>query len=487
MTLDARGARAGIERIATGIGPLDQILCGGIPQYSIVFVAGPPGTGKTVLCQQMLFASAQTSQRVLYLSTLSEPVLKMIRFVQEFSFFKPAMVGKEVVYGDLGSALIRNEGGAGVLAQIEELIAHHRPDFLVIDSFKVLREFFGEVAPFREFCSALMVRLTAWEVTSVFVGEYAHDDIWEQPEFSIADGIIFLYGTEEPRRQKRFLRVMKMRGTDYFSGQHYFEISSDGIDLYPRMDPRDIGEYQAPPERVGSVIDGLNVMMGGGIQNGTSALIVGGAGTGKTLAAMSFLVEGAREGKPGLFVSFEESAQQLVRNCEPFGWDLGGLMKRGLLDVYHVAPSELDVDRHAVVIKQRAAAIRAHRIVLDTITAIEASVLDRGKYQAHLWTIIDYFKRIGATIVMTHESAAQAELIKGGENHLSFLADTILSMQLVEVDSTLQQTLTVLKMRGGAHDKSIRQYIIDPPRIAVGDVFRNGSRGAGSRGAGLSI
>lgn len=467
-------ARAGLERIESGIPELDNILHGGIPHYSVVFVAGLPGSGKTVLCQQILFGCARKSQSVLYLGTLAEPVLKMIRYAQQFSFFHTSMVGKEVEYGDIGGALSR-DGGARVLTAIEDFVLKQRPELLVIDSFKVLREQFADTAAFRDFCSTLMTRLATWEVTSIFVGEYAREAIWEEPEFGIADGIIYLYGTEEPRRQKRFLRVMKMRGTDHFSGEHYFEITSDGIELFPRMDPRDIGEYQAPAGNIGSAVEGLNDLMDGGLQNGTAALVIGGAGTGKTLAAMSFLVQGAREGKPGLFVSFEESAQQLVRNCEPFGWDLGGLMERGLLDIYHVAPSELDVDRHAVVFKQRADAIKAQRVVVDTITAIEASILDPSKYQAHLWTIIDYFKRVGATIVMTYESQGQTDLGQPAFNRLSVLADTIITTQLVEVESTYKLTLNVLKMRGKKHDKSIRQYVIEPPRIFVGDVFRNGN------------
>ncbi len=464
-----------VERIPTGLPALDEILKGGIPRYSITFISGPPGIGKTVLAQQILFANARVGSTALYLGTLSEPVLKIMRYAQGFSFFNASVVGKEFVYGDLGSALER-DGARGVLEELDELVNRQRPDFLVIDSFRVLREHFPGLAEFREFSFELMARLTAWEVTSLFVTEYAHDEILQQPEFAIADGIVYLYGTEEPNRQKRFLRVMKMRGTDYFSGQHYFEITSDGITLFPRIDPRDISEYQAPAEAIGSAIEGLNDMLGGGMENGTSALLIGGAGTGKTLAALSFLVEGARQGKPGLFVSFEESAEQLVRNSEAFGWDLADLIDRKMLDVFHVAPSELDVDRHAVEIRQRAEAIKARRIAIDTITAIEASIIERARYQSHLWTLVDYFKRIGVTILMTYESAARSGKAEAGDNHLSFLADTIISMRLVEVDSAFHHTLTVLKMRGRPHDKSIREFHIEPPRMYVGDVF-HGERG----------
>src|SRR6185295_17520918 len=171
-------------------------------------------------------------------------------------------------------------GGAGVLSELDTLIKQHRPDFLVIDSFKVIREHFTNDRDFRAFTSELMVRLAAWEVTSLFVGEYSHEDIWDQPEFGIADGILYLYGTEEPHIQKRYLRVMKMRGTSYFSGEHFFDITSDGVNVFPRMNPAVIGEYQTPTGRLGSAMSGLSEMMDGGLQNGTSLLLIVGAGSG---------------------------------------------------------------------------------------------------------------------------------------------------------------------------------------------------------------
>ncbi|HEX5419134.1 MAG TPA: ATPase domain-containing protein, partial [Gammaproteobacteria bacterium] len=411
------GKNGHLRRITTGVDSLDEVLDGGIPQYSIVFIAGPPGTGKTVLCQQALFANARANGTSLYLGTLSEPVFKMVRYVQEFSFFQASMVGTDVVYGDLGTALSR-DGGPGVLAEMDRLIKEHRPSFLVIDSFKVIREHFEDEREFRAFTSDLMVRLAAWEVTAFLVGEYSHQDIWDQAEFGIADGILYLYGTEEPHTQKRYLRVMKMRGTGYFSGEHFFEISRNGIDVFPRMNPNVIGAYEIPNGRLGSAMEGLDEMMGGGLQNGTSLLIIGGAGSGKTLAALSFVVQQARLGKPSLFVSFEEDRAQLGRNMRAFDWDLDALAADNLLAIFHVSPSELELDRHAMLIKKQSDEVGACCVVIDTITAMEASVHIPGKYQSYLWAIVDYFKRSGVTVIMTYESAAQTELPESGINHI---------------------------------------------------------------------
>lgn len=462
------------ERLTTGVAALDEVLGGGVPCYASVFVAGLPGTGKTVLCQQALFANATRSIPALYLSTLAEPTLKMMRHVQSFSFFVSDMLGKEIIYNDIGRALAE-DGAMGLLEGIDRLVKEHRPQFLVIDSFKVIREYLEDAAEYRRFISELVLKLATWEVTSFFVGEYSQQDIQTEPEFAIADGIIYLYGTEETTRQKRFLRIMKMRGIDFFSGEHLFEIRTDGIELFPRMDPRILGEYRAPNGRLKSAVEGLTEMMGGGIENSTSAVIVGSSGAGKSLTALSFLVAGAKEGRPGLLVTFEERADQLVRNAEQLGWNLAELIDQGMLDILHVSPSELDIDKHAIVFKRRADAIHAETVVIDTISVIEASLLGETKAHDYLWAITDYFKRTGITVIMTYEGLASTDTGLLGDSQLSFLADAIVNLRLMEADGYFHRTISVPKMRGTKHDKAIREWFIEPSNIRVGEVYVDGA------------
>jgi circadian clock protein KaiC len=453
------------DRITTGIDALDHVLDGGIPRYSVVFVVGAPGAGKTVLCHQALFANAARSDsRVLYIGTLSEPVVKMVRYASEFSFFHSDLVGNEVIYADLGSATDKTE----IVRRLDELVKQYRPEFLVIDSFKALREHCATPAEFRDFAAELMTRLASWEVTAFFVGEYAHEDILHATEFSIADGILYLYGTDEPHRQQRHLRVMKMRGSSFFPGEHYFEITSDGIRLYPRMEPSVTGPYQTSDERIPSAIEGLSEAMEGGLHQGTSALIVGGAGSGKTLAALSFVIEAARAGKPGLFVTFEEDEGQLTRNTEAFGWDLRALREQGLIEIYHVSPSELDLDKHAVIFKDRAEQLGARLVVIDTITAMESSDHGPGKYPSYLWAIVDHFKRLGTSIILTYETAPEEDFPQPVVRHTSFIADAMLSTRLVTRGTELQRLLTVLKIRGSNHDHTVHAYHIQAPQISIG-------------------
>jgi circadian clock protein KaiC len=456
-----------LERITTGVPPLDAVLRGGIPRNSLIFIAGLPGTGKTILSQQIVFANAARGHQVMYLSTLSEPAIKVLHFVQGFSFFRADLFGGPVFYGDLGSTL-RLGGREGLLKELDQLVRTHRPEIVVIDSFKALRDFVPDPLTFREFVADIATKLSAWEVTTLLVGEYGADDIRVRPEFAVADGIVYLYGTEESVQQRRYLRIMKMRGTDFFGGEHYFDIDASGIRLYPRMVPDVVGEYALPDRRMNSAVSGLDEMLGGGILQSTSTLISGGSGSGKTLLALSFLVQAARAGQKGLFVSFEESRQQLLRNCTGLDWDIAGLEQRGLLGILHVSPSELNVDRHAIIIKEQAERMGAQMVAIDSLTAFQAAVPDPGKYQNYLWALNDHFKRHGVTLLMTAETPSLFAPLEISERALSHVVDNIVFLRYVETDGEIRRAIGVLKMRGSSHDNAMHELIIAPPLIAAG-------------------
>ena len=294
----AKARDTGDDRVTTGVKGLDEVLAGGIPAGSTCFVTGLPGTGKTVLTQQIAWANASRGEPVLYLSTLSEPTVKSLRYARDFHFFNGDLVDTGVVYREIGHVL-RKSGAAAALVEINRLVKDHRPAIVVIDSFKVIRELFDDAISFRSFVIELAVNLSLRSITSLLVGEYTDEDIRAQPEFAIADGIIYLHGTEEGLRQERRLRLMKMRGTELFGGDHVFEITSNGIVLYPRMRPTVVGEYRRPSRRIVSAVEGLDEMLGGGVFDSTSVLIYGSAGSGKTLTALSFLVGEARQGNTG--------------------------------------------------------------------------------------------------------------------------------------------------------------------------------------------
>ncbi|HKO23795.1 MAG TPA: ATPase domain-containing protein, partial [Chloroflexota bacterium] len=237
---------------------------------------------------------------------------------------------------------------------------------------------------------------------------------------------------------------------------------------YPRLLPTLVGESAPPAGRVGSTIAGLPEMLGGGLVTSTATLISGSLGTGKSLVALSFLVDGARAGEPGLLVSLEESASQLTRNAQAFGWNLEDLRHAKLLDIVHLSPAALHIERDAVDLVARAQQVGARRIVIDSITAIAAAVPEVAKYRYYLWAITDYCKRWGLTVIMTAEAAGPIQSLKNGSLGMTFVADTIIVLRYVEVDGDLKRAVGVLKMRGSGHDTSLHELLIDPPHLAVG-------------------
>jgi circadian clock protein KaiC len=455
------------SRLSTGIDQLDAVLGGGIPRYSTVVVSGLPGTGKTILSHQAAFANAQAGRTCLYLNAISEPPLKMLRFMRGFAFFQPDLIASKVCYGDLGRAL-RTDGPAGVLTQMDHLVRTHRPELVVIDSFKCVRDFIRDPAALRAFTVDAVVQLAAWEVTALLVGAYTPEDVQQGAEFAIADGIIDLSGREEAEKQKRFLRVLKMRGTAFLDGEHFFEIGAAGITLYPRLVPVLADAYALPARRAGSTIAGLRELLGGGLLPSTATLIRGAPGAGKTLVALSFLVDGARRGEPGLLVSWEESPAQLMRSARAFGWNPEELREDKRLDVLHVSPAELTIERHAVEVIERARQVGARRIVLDSLSALAVAVPNVARYEHYGWTLTEYLKRRGLTVIMTIEATRAAPAAEIGMPVLCSIADTIIALRYVAREGDLKRAVAVLKMRGSDHDTFLHELRLEAPHLAVG-------------------
>ncbi|NLY39924.1 MAG: AAA family ATPase [Firmicutes bacterium] len=225
-----------MNRIVTGIDGLDQILNGGFPEFSTILVTGAPGTGKTILTQNLMFNVARGGAKVLYCSTLAEPQIKVIRYQQQFAFFDPNAFMNSVIFQDIGS-ILRKQGPRDALHKIEALVREHQPAVVAVDSLKAIADIIPTRQQFHEFISDLNLNISLWGCVVLLVAEFREEEIIKRPEAAIVDGIICLYGTEERKQQKRYLRVLKMRGTAYIPGEHAFYISERGITIYPRLSP----------------------------------------------------------------------------------------------------------------------------------------------------------------------------------------------------------------------------------------------------------
>jgi circadian clock protein KaiC len=264
-----------VKRIPTGNPTLDQILGGGLIADAITLVVGAPGSGKTILAEQFLFANATVERPGLYLSTASEPFDKLLRYGQSLEFFEVAAVGQSVFYDDLGDALV-DEGLGGVLERVDDLLKTHQPGLVIIDSFKALQSFATDDAAFRRFLRELAGRLTALAVSALWVGEYDPAQATSTPEFAVADAVISLETRRTGERSVRLLSVRKLRGSDFLSGDHLYRITSRGLRVFPRLaDPRDAGTYPATEQRVSTGVAALDESLEDGYWPGSTTLVAG--------------------------------------------------------------------------------------------------------------------------------------------------------------------------------------------------------------------
>jgi len=468
-----------LDCLSTGSAAFDRILGGGFPARSVNVLAGEPGAGKTIFALQMLFHQARQGKKCLYLTTLSEPTLKLITYMQQFSFFDESLIAdNRVVIADVGSVL-RRKGLEETLTEITSRVEHEQPALVVIDSFKALRDVPGAAAPaMRTFVYDLAVHVPTWGAVSLFVGEYTSQEIATLSEFAIADGIIRLSNRRQELRAIREVEVLKLRGASYATGGHFFEIDGAGLAFFPRVrtPDGDVVEPGVPDQRVPTGAPGLDEMLGGGLPRASSTVIQGGTGTGKTLLGLQFLLEGARNGEPGIHFTLEETTNQLRRIAQGLGWDLRPLEERGLFTFHYVSPVELSTDAFLHRARQEVERLGVRRAVLDSLTSMALGVPSDRRFKELVYAVTKHFRAAGVTLNMNMEIADLLGSAQLSGHGISFAADNVIQLRYVEVDGALERAISVLKARGVRHATSVGRLSVGAGRIDVESAF-TGLRG----------
>jgi len=467
-----------LERLSTGSAALDRILGGGIPVLSTTVVAGEPGAGKSLFALQMLFHLARQGKKGLYFTTLSEPSLKLIRYMQQFSFFDHDAIGKKLKFVDLGS-VIRGRNADEVLQAITERVEKEEPAIVVIDSFKAMRDLVAQVPSIRTFVYDLAVQIAGWGASALFVGEYTAEEIAGHAEFAIADGILRFGAQREGLTSARVVDVLKLRGSDCVTGRHFFEISSEGLTFLPRVrspDASDHGSVASFVERASTGISGLDEMLGGGLPRSSATAILGATGTGKTLLGLQFLVEGARQGEPGIHFTLEETADQLRGIARGFGWDLRDLERRRLLSISYCSPVELSTDVFLDRARQLIEQVGARRAVLDSLTSLELGVSSERRFKELVYAMTKHFRALGVTLNLNMEVTELLGSAQLSGHGISFAADNVIQLKYVEQDGRLDRGISVLKARGVRHATDVRKLSVEDGGVEVGAPFK-GLRG----------
>jgi circadian clock protein KaiC len=353
---------------------------------------------------------------------------------------------------------------------------------VVVDSFRTILRKAEPGATEMElqgFVQRLALHLTSWQVTSFLVGEYVEAELRDNPVFTVADGLLWLFQSTERNSIVRKMQVMKLRGQESVPGLHTFRITQDGLQTFPRTFglAQETGHTKGA-HRVSIGIPDLDALMGGGIPDGSGLLVAGPSGSGKSIMASQFIGEGLLKGEPGVVAIFEELPAEFSRRAAQFGIDFDTPQKDGTLKVIYIRPLDLSVDETVYAIVDAVKEINAKRVVIDSMVGFEMALAPdfRHEFRESLYRMIGALTRLGVTVLSTVEVEENFTSMGLSNFAISFLSDDILRLRYVSINGQLRKMLLVVKMRGSAHSIDMWEYKITEKGIIIGEALR-GYRG----------
>lgn len=457
-----------IQRVETGVRNLDVLLGGGLPKGALSVFGGAPGAGKTILAQQICFHHASATQRVLFFNVLSEPTAKTLLHLSQFSFFDREKVDAgEIQFIDLG-VILRSKGLAEGLKLILQHVKKLKPAIVVIDSFKVFDDLAKSREEQRKFCYELAIQLMAWETTAILLGEYGPSDMASNAMFSIVDGLLLLSQREQSGEQQRLIQIIKMRGIHHSRDEHTFRISTAGLEVFaPDVTiQRQARADHVPTDRLQSGIPKLDELLGEGIPRGSSVLVAGASGTGKTALLLEFLYRGAQAGEQGIMFSFEETEERLRATARGLGWDLDAEIARGMVEIVFIPQPNILVDGDILRMKERIEAIAAKRVAIDSVSVFLYKIEKPSSIRTKVFQLATIVQSVGAVGLFATD-------VPYGANQLSrfgveeTIVDGIILLSATEEGTERQRYLEVYKLRNTAHVTGRHKMLIGAGGITV--------------------
>jgi circadian clock protein KaiC len=464
--------KASINRLTTGVPGLDEVLGGGLPEFSFNLIAGPPGSGKTTLAHQIMFALASKRRPALYFTVLGEPPLKMLRYQQQFEFFDGEQVNIAVRFINLADDTVTGDLDK-VLNRIAAEVEAHAPGVVFVDSFRSVmlasQDEGRSVMGLQQFIQRLGMLMTSWQATSFLIGEYL-SEIDSNPVFTVADGLIWLRQSVQSNSVVRKMEIRKMRGQRTLPGLHTFRINDAGIQVFAPASlaaPTATDSASQADVRLRMGVPQLDQMMGGGLPRGHSLLIAGPSGSGKSILASAFLIEGERAGETGVIATFEQ------RSITARGRQLAELIRRDRIGVVDTRAPDLSVDEIARLLITEIRRLKATRVVIDSLSGFELALAPtfRDDFRESLSRLVSSLAATGASVVMTSELEDRYTDLRFSPYGTAFMTDAIIVQRYIEVDSRLQRVLAVVKVRGSEHSNELRLFHIDDDGIKIGDML----------------
>jgi circadian clock protein KaiC len=462
-----------INLLPTGVPGLDEVLCGGLPEFSFNLIAGPPGCGKTTLAHQLMFSLATAERPALYFTVMGEPPLKMLRYQQQFAFFDADAINGAIRFVNLTDEM-RTGDLDTVLQRIVAEVAAHGPSLVFVDSFRsvvLASNHEGNThLHLQHFVQQLGILMTSWQATTFLIGEY-FTETDTNPVFTVADGLIWLRQSVQRNSMVRKMEIVKMRGRPTLPGLHTFRIDDSGIRVFPPARhgvpaaSRPAGTGSA--ERLLTGVPRLDEMLGGGVPRGYSVLVAGPSGSGKSILAASFLAEGVRCGENGVIAVFEQDPRG-ARNRV-----VARLIADGRVGLVDRRAPDLSIDEIVQLLKAEIARLDARRVVIDSLSGFELALAPtfREDFRESLSRMVGALAATGVTVLMTSELEDRYTDLRFSPYGTAFLTDAIIVQRYIEVDSRLLRMMAVVKVRASAHSDALRLFSIDAGGIHVGEML----------------
>ncbi len=469
--------------IKTGIVQLDDILGGGLPANRVYLLHGTPGSGKTTLSLQFLREGVKSGEKVLYI-TLSETQAELMSVAEshglpldgvtifelipdgsesepdnQYTMFQPSEVELNVTI-------------KAILNEVEAL----RPARVVIDSLSEIKLLAQSALRFRRQVLALKQFFAGRECTVLFLDDKTSSNEEDLQLESIAHGVISLeqlspeYGAE-----RRRLRITKLRGRKYRGGYHDFNIVRGGLEVFPRIVAAE--HDRGHDEKIlKSGIAEMDLLLGGGLNSGTSSLLLGPAGVGKSTLSLQYAVEAARVGHKSIIFSFDERTDTMLMRADGINLPLRQYVDDGLIEIRAVDPAELSPGEFAHTIRVAAedgAGGPVKIVVIDSLNGYLNAMPEEHFLTAQLHELLTYLGHMG---VVTFLVVAQHGLLGQAMTTVidtSYLADNVILFRYFETDGEVRQLISVLKKRTGQHEHTIRQFAVTPEGIRIGDPLRD--------------
>ncbi len=472
------------EDVKTGIAELDDVLGGGLIPDRVYLVQGAPGCGKTTLAMQFLLEGIRVGETVLYV-TLSESKAELEASAKSHGWSLDGVHIAELIaheaelepdnkYTMFHPAEVElNQTTRSIISQIEDL----KPTRVVIDSMAEIKLLAQGSLRYRREVLALKSFFQGRACTTLFLDDKTSDAEEDRQLQSIAHGVFELqqlapeYGAE-----RRRLSVTKFRGRKYRGGYHDFTISRGGLFIFPRLIA---GEHVRAGEtdQLAVGITEFDAMIGGGIEYGTSILLLGPAGSGKSTLGMQYALAAARQGERAAIFTFDERLDTIRQRARGIGQDLDSELQAGRVTVQAVDPAELSPGEFGQAVRHAAEGKDGHSparvVVVDSLNGYLHAMPEEKFLTAQLHELLTY---LGHLNVITILVVAQHGLLGNAMQaplDTSYLADAVVLFRYFEAQGEVKQTIAVVKKRNGAHERTIREFRLDKDGIRVGDVLRN--------------